>query len=226
MRISFLHTIDGNRQVFEQVAAEMGLRAEDLRHVVRADLREAVERAGLFPADIKAQTRGTLVELAAHADAVIVTCATLGPAVAEIGGDASAPIVRADTALATWAAESVQTGGRIAVLCAAELAIEPNRRLFTQYASECAASVEIIHVPQVWALFKSGDMNACFVAIASAANDAYAAGATVVAFAHPWMAPAASIPSEAANGKRPLDSARAALRAAMRSFSEASTGKN
>jgi len=225
MRISFLHTIDGNRQVFEQVAAEMGLRPEDLRHVVRADLREAVERASLFPADIKAQTCGTLVELAAHADAVIVTCATLGPAVAEIG-EASAPIVRADTALATWAAESVQAGGKIAVLCAAEVAIEPNRRLFTQYASESATSVEIIHVPQVWALFKSGDMNACFSAIASAANDAYAAGATVVAFAHPWMAPAASVPTEAANGTLPLDSVRAALRAAMRRFSEASTGKN
>jgi hypothetical protein len=226
MRISFLHTIDGNRQVFEYAAAEMGLRPEDLRHVVRADLREAVERAGMFPTDIKAQTCRSLVELAADADAVIVTCATLGPAVAEIG-DAPAPVVRADVALAAWAAESAKAGEKIAVLCAAEAAIEPNRKLFTQYASESAASVEIVHVPQVWTLFKSGDMNACFAAIAAAANDAYAAGATVVAFAHPWMAPAAKLTSEQADsGKRPLDSSRAALRVAMRRADEAATGKN
>lgn len=220
MRISFLHTIDGNRQVFEHAATEMGLRRDDLRHVVRADLREAVERAGMFPADIKAQTCRTLVELAADADAVIVTCATLGPAVAEII-DARAPIVRADAALATWAAESAHAGGRIAVLCAAEPAIEPNRKLFTQYTGKSAASVEIIHVPQVWTLFKSGDMNACFAAIASAAKNAYAAGATVVAFAHPWMAPAAELTSkERGSGKQPLDSSRAALQVAMRRAGE------
>ncbi|WP_233834578.1 arylsulfatase [Paraburkholderia sp. ZP32-5] len=226
MRISLLHTIDGNRQVFEHAAAEMGLRPEDLRHVVRADLREAVERAGVVPADIKAQTREMLVELADEADAVIVTCATLGPVVAEIG-NGPAPVVRADVALAAWAAESAQAGEKIAVLCAAEVAIEANRKLFTQYASDSGASVDVIHVPQVWTLFKSGDMNACLAAIASAAQDAYAAGATVVAFAHPWMAPAAGLVSdEAGHGKRPLDSARAALRVAMRRAGEAATGED
>jgi hypothetical protein len=216
MRISFLHTIDSNRQVFEQAATEIGARPEDLRHVVRADLREAVERAGCLPADIKAQTCGTLVGLAADADAVILTCATLGPALAEIGNP-PAPVIRADVALAASAAQAAQAGGQIAVLCAAQAAIESNRKLFKQYASESAASVEIIHLPQVWALFERGDMNACFTAIASAANGAYAAGATVVAFAHPWMAPAADLASaQAGNGKRPLDSARAALRVALR----------
>jgi len=224
MRISFLHTIDGNRQVFEHAATELGLRPDDLQHLVRADLREAVERAGTFSADVKAQTYRTLLDLAANADAVILTCATLGPAVAEIG-NAPVPVVRADAALAAWAAESAGPGGKIVVLCAAEAALESNRKLFTQYASESAASteiaVEIVHTPQVWTLFKSGNMNGCFAAIASAAADAYAAGATVVAFAHPWMAPAAHLASEAGNGKRPLDSACAALNAALRHVGDA-----
>jgi hypothetical protein len=224
MRISFLHTIENNRQVFEHAATEMGLRLDDLRHAVRADLREAVDRVGAFPSDVKAQTRGCLLELASSADAVVLTCATLGRVVDEIG-DAPVPLIRADAALAATAAEAAQGGGKIAVLCAAEGAIESNRKLFTRYAEECSTSVEIIHVPQVWALFRSSEMDACFAAIASATKDAYAAGASVVAFAHPWMAPAADLASKASEGKRPIDSARAALNAVMQQVIQASAGK-
>ncbi|EEA04329.1 conserved hypothetical protein [Burkholderia sp. H160] len=224
MRISFLHTIENNRQVFEHAAIELGLRADDLRHAVRADLREAVERAGTPASDIKVQTSGCLLELATHADAVVVTCATLGPAVDEMGL-AEVPVIRADAALAAAAAEAAQGGGKIAVLCAAEGAIESNRKLFTQHAEARAASVEIVHMSQVWALFRSGEMDACFAAIASAATDAYAAGASVVALAHPWMAPAAELASESSDGKQPLDSARAALNAVMQRINSASAAK-
>ncbi|KXU82627.1 arylsulfatase [Paraburkholderia monticola] len=227
MRISFLHTIENNRRVFEHAAIESGLRPDDLRHAVRADLREAVERAGTITSDIKAQTCGCLLELARNADAVVVTCATLGPAVDEMG-NAPVPVVRADAALAATAAEAAEAargGGKIAVLCAAEAAIESNRKLFTRYAEARGASVEIVHVPQVWALFRSGEMDACFAAIASAATDAYSAGASVVALAHPWMAPAADLASCSSEGKRPFDSARAALDAAMLRVNQASASE-
>jgi hypothetical protein len=128
MRISFLHTMDGNRQVFEQAAKTLGLRAEDLHHEVRADLREAVDQAGTFSDELRAQTNQRLLALAADSDAVVLTCATLGPAVADIESP-PVPIVRADVALAAAAAE---VGGRIVVLCAAESAIESTRKLFAE----------------------------------------------------------------------------------------------
>jgi len=81
MRISLLHTIDGNRRVFEDAANDPGLRVADLRHEVRPDLREAVQHAGTFSADLRAQTKRCLLGLAADSDAVILTCASLGPAV-------------------------------------------------------------------------------------------------------------------------------------------------
>jgi hypothetical protein len=84
MRISLLHTVDGNRRVFEDAANNLGLRVDDLRHDVRPDLREAVQREGTFSADLRAQTNRLLLTLAADSDAVILTCATLGPAVEEI----------------------------------------------------------------------------------------------------------------------------------------------
>ena len=214
MRISFFHTIDGNRQVFEQAAQNFGLRPEDLRHEVRPDLREAIEQAGTFSIDLRKEISHHLLKLAANADAVILTCATLGPAVADIK-NSPVPIIRADAALA---AASAEVGGTITVLCAAESAIESTRKLFTQYASESKASVEIIHLARAWTLFKNGDLDACFAAIASSADDAYHAGATVVAFAHPWMTPAAKLASQS---RRPLDSAHAALRAAMRQVGDA-----
>ncbi|MFM0056812.1 arylsulfatase [Paraburkholderia phytofirmans] len=213
MRISFLHTMDGNRQVFEQAAKTLGLRPEDIHHEVRAYLREAVDRTGAFSDELRAQTNQRLLALAADSDAVILTCGTLGPAVADIKRP-PVPIVRADIALAAAAAE---VGGRIVVLCAAESAIEATRKLFTEHASKRAASVEVVHVGHVWALFKAGDIQACLVAAASSADAAYEAGATVVAFAHPWMAAAVGLVQK---GRRPLDSPSAALHAATQRFSE------
>jgi hypothetical protein len=69
--------------------------------------------------------------------------------------------------------------------------------------------VDVIHVERVWTLFQRDDIDECFAAIAASANEAYEAGATVVAYAHPWMAPAVNLARE---GSQPLDSAHAALR--------------
>lgn len=209
MRISLLHTIDGNRRVFDAAAEQLGLPAEDIRHEVRADLREAVQQAGAFSAELKARTTHCLLALAAESDAVIVTCATLGPAAEEIE-QSVVPIVRADRALA---AAAVKSGGKVAVLCAVESAIEPNRQLFEEHAGGSGASIEIAHVAAVWELYQRGDMAGCHAAVASAADKAYETGATVVAFAHPWMAPAVSLVRDE---RRPMHSAEMALRAVTR----------
>ncbi len=145
---------------------------------------------------------------AAEADAVILTCATLGPAVDELE-HAAVPIVRADRALA---AAATKAGRRIAVLCAVESSLNPNRQLFEEHVSDRGATIKIVHVTSVWALYQGGCLDSCYAAIAAAADKAYDAGATVVALAHPWMAPAANL----VRGKRrPLHSADAALRAVM-----------
>lgn len=208
MRVSFLHTINGNERIFEDAAKNLGLRADDLRHEVRSDLREAVQQAGAFSASLKDETNRCLLALAADADAVILTCATLGPAVEEIEST-PVPIVRADLALAAAAGK---VGGKISVLCAFEATVEPTRRLFMRHASHTVTSVDVIHVERVWALFKNDDVDECFAAIAASADKAYEEGATVVAYAHPWMAPAVNL---ARKERQPLDSAHAALRAVM-----------
>ena len=217
MRVSFLHTIESNKRIFEDAAQNLGVPIDHLHHEVRPDLREAVQRAGTFSAGLMEETTGCLRALAADADVVILTCATLGPAADKIEG-LPVPIVRADAALA---AAATKMGSKVVVLCAVNSAIEPTRRLFTQHASGTAASVEVVHVEQLWTLFTNNRIDECFAAIAAAADDAYDAGATVVAFAHPWMAPAVRFTQK---GTQPLDSAHAALRTAIQQIGGLSPG--
>jgi hypothetical protein len=53
--------------------------------------------------------------------------------------------------------------------------------------------VDVILVERLRALFKGRDIDKCFEAIAASTNEAYEAGATVVAYAHPWMVEAAGL---------------------------------
>jgi hypothetical protein len=110
------------------------------------------------------------------------------------------------------AAAAGKVGGKIAVLCAVESAIESTQQLFAEHVRDAATSVNVIQLARVWELFRRGDMDECLAAIAASADEAYEAGATVVALGHPWMTPAANLARE---GRRPLDSAHTALRTVM-----------
>jgi hypothetical protein len=210
MRISFLHTIDGNQAVFEHAAINAGLLATQLRHDVRPDLREAVGQGLATDGALRDQVRDVVRNLADDADAVIVTCATLGPVVDSIQ-DWPAPVIRADVALAK-AAATASAGKPIVVLCAVASTVDTNRALFEQHAQASGASVAVRLVPDAWAMFQAGDRSACLQTCAHAAQEAYAQGAEVVAFAHPWMAAAGALVQ---GQRRPLDAARAALHAGL-----------
>lgn len=207
MRISFLHTIESNQAVFANAAAQAGLSATQQRHTVRSDLRKAVDERNMSEDEIHDQIRGTVRDLASTADAVIVTCATIGP-IAEAIADIAVPIIRADVALADAASRA---GRNIVVLCAVESTVEANRTLFGHYAAATGARIAVRWVPGVWASFQNGDIEACLQACAQAAQDAYHQGADVVALAHPWMAAAATLVQ---GERKPMDGARAALDAA------------
>lgn len=208
MRISFLHTLEGNRNIFDAAAKDLGLPGEHLRHAVRADLRLSAQQGGTATTDIAEQIRLALVELSHDADAVVLTCATLSPFVAAID-DWPIPLVRADAALADAA---VKAGGHIVVLCALDSSIEPTRRLFEQYVNENVKSLDVVCVAGSWDLFTSGKLDASLAEVAKAANQAHEAGADVVAFAHPWMAGAARLVQA---GHVVFDSPHAALQTIM-----------
>ncbi len=208
-RIACLHTIDSNAAVFDAALQTTGLTGIHLHHTVRADLLAAAEREGGLTPAIAAETAALLRDLSAQADAVLLTCSTLGPAVESASRDVAAPVLRVDAALA---AEAVKAGGQVVVLCAVATTVEPTRRLFEAAARATGAQIGVEVVPQAWEAFKAGESDRYRALVARAADAARDAGARQVALAQASMAGAAALlPAE----RRPLTSPTVGLAAAI-----------
>ncbi len=216
MHIACLHTAESNVALFENALLELGLRGRTtLHHEVRADLLADAERAGGLTPEIAERTREALVGLRSRADAVVLTCSTLGPAVDGFEEDGqSSPVLRVDAALAL---EAVKRGGRVVVLVAVETTVGPTRRLFEAAAAATGALVEVRLVRQAWAEFKAGNRDAYLRLIREAAERATSDGAETVALAQASMAGAAAVTV----GAPPLESPTSGLRAAIARIAEA-----
>jgi Asp/Glu/hydantoin racemase len=209
MRIACLHTADSNIAVFEEAAEEIGLPKGTLQHEVRRDLLEAAEHAGGLTPDVEKSTASALADLSRKADAVILTCATLGPIVATVKQPGAVPIMRGDDALAT---QAVEAGGRVVVLCATETAVPPTAKLFVEAARRTSAEIDVQLVPGAGALLRAGDRAAYLSMIAEAAEAAYKSGAKTVALGQASMAAAVRLVK---TGPLPLSSPATGLTAAI-----------
>jgi hypothetical protein len=216
MRIACLHTAESNVTVFDSAAKSLGIGLNILQHEVRADLLAAAERSGGLTACISNATQQALLSLAHHADAVLLTCSTLGPSIEGLTKSTSPTIMRADEALACAAVNAGSAGLKIVVLCAVETTVDPTSRLFMRAAERSKALVEIRLVCGAWALFKSGDFIGYLAAVAEAVDRAYLDGASVVALGQASMSGAASLVT---TGPSPLTSATEGLKAAVKAAS-------
>lgn len=208
-RIACLHTADSNIEVFDMALKELGMEGVELRHSVRADLLAAAEQAGGLTPEIAEQTAGVLRDLCDGADAVLLTCSTLGPAAEAAAAAASVPMFRVD---ATLAREAVRSGGKVAVLCAVQTTMEPTRLLFEREARATGAEVVMHFVPGAWDVFKAGDRSRYLSMIALAADEAFQGGAAQVVLAQASMAGAAKL---ATGGRAPLTSPAVGLATAI-----------
>lgn len=209
MRIACLHTAWSNVAVFDAAARELGLPATSLSHCVEPRLLEDAEAAGGLTPLLASKTVARLRSIAADADAVLLTCSTLGPAVDEMTRVSTPPILRADAALAAAAGA---LGGKIAVLCAAETTMSATRALFESTAIGPDALIEATLIPNAWHCFKRGDIDGYHSLIVAAVAHAYDDGANVVALAQASMAPAAR---QCRHKQTPLTVPLAALAAAL-----------
>lgn len=190
MTIACLHTAESNIAVYEAAAKALGLPGGTLRHHVRADLLLAAEQAGRLTDEISAETAALLWHLAEDADAVVLNCSTLGPAVSKISADAGAPMIRADAMLAE---QAVKRGGKVLVLCTVDTTIAPTTALFEAAAQATGAEIEVRLVPGAWAHFRAGDLPAYLTSIADAVKAANDEGAVTIAFAQASMTDAAHL---------------------------------
>ena len=210
IRVGCLHTAESNIAVFENALRKSGLASVELEHYVRIDLLQAAENAGGVTAKVSEQTIEEINRIRENVDVVLMTCSTLGPIADSVAEESSVPILRVDAALAH---HSVQSGGRVAVLCAVETTLQPTRLLFEKEARLTGAQIVVSLVPNAWEMFKAGDTKGYFAVIASAVGKAMMDGATFVALAQSSMSGAAELIT---NGERPFTSPEAGLAAAVR----------
>lgn len=113
-----------------------------LFHMVDESLIQDTIRAGR----LRKVTMRRLVEQvasaeAAGADAVLVTCSSIGPAVALAQQLFELPVVRIDEAMAETA---VQKGRRIGVLATLRTTLDPTTALLRQKAADAGRAVELV----------------------------------------------------------------------------------
>ena len=208
--ITCLHTAESNIAVYEAAAKALGLPGGMLRHHVRADLLLAAEKVGRLTDEISTETAALLWHLAEDADAVVLNCSTLGPAVSKVAGGATAPIIRADAALAE---EATKAGGKVIVLCTVETTIVPTTALFEAAAKATGAEIEVRLVPGAWAHFRAGELSAYLASIADAVSAANSEGPVTIAFAQASMTDAARLLPE--GHPQPITGPATALAAAV-----------
>ena len=157
--IACLHAARSNIDVFENALSALDYEGVQLLHRVESELfDEAVARQQVTPA-IMAATRQAIAELCQQADAVIVTCTTLG--VAAFDTPFAKPVVRIDATLAKIAS---RYHGTILVLCTAHSTLESTTQLFSAFIPAERLVVELI--PRAWAWFNQGDIQGYHQAIA------------------------------------------------------------
>jgi hypothetical protein len=212
LTIACLHTGPTNAALFDAAAAALPGGALRLTHESRPEWLRAPDAALLE------EVASRLRLMAGQADAVLLTCSTLGEAV-ERAQNAPRPVLRADAALAAAAARS---GGEVTVLYAAPSTRASTWKLFSEAAARTGADVGLYAVPGAWALFQAGKLEEYHAAIAKAARGRRGR----VALAQASMAPAAALLAEAPPLTVPGTAVMAAARAALqyRKSAEAKSG--
>ncbi|MBV9173777.1 MAG: Asp/Glu/hydantoin racemase [Chloroflexi bacterium] len=143
--VTLIHTVAGLAPVFNGLAREVLPSGTRVVHVVDEDLLQDTIRRGSI-ADETRSRLASYVDFAAQsgADAVMVTCSSVGPVVDALTDSSSSnnrvPLMRVDLAMAD---EAVQRGARIGVLGTLKTTLEPTAALIRARALAAGRTVTV-----------------------------------------------------------------------------------
>jgi aspartate/glutamate racemase len=158
-KLAFIHTVSGLVSEFEGLAREHLPDWKPFAILDESLLRNTIEGGSL--SDLTKRRLATYVWSAADAgaDAIVVTCSTLGPAVDAIAPLCPVPLFRIDEGMARAA---VEHGARIGVLATLSTTLVPTVDLLKRQA--CAAgkdvAIDAVLVEGAFQLLASGDVEA------------------------------------------------------------------
>lgn len=139
-RLALVHTVAGLVPRFRELAAELMPEVDTFDIVDETLLRDAT-REGRVSLDVARRLFAHLAAAERHgADAILVTCSSMGDAVDAARGFAGVPLLRVDQAMAERA---VARGARIGVLATLRSTLEPTGELVRRLARESTREVEV-----------------------------------------------------------------------------------
>lgn len=139
-RLAIVHTVAGLVPRFRELAAELMPDVETFDIVDETLLRDATAE-GRVSLDTARRLFGHLAAAERHgADAILVTCSSMGGAVDAAQRFAGVPLLRVDQAMAE---QAVSLGSRIGVLATLGSTLEPTGELVRRTATETGRSVEV-----------------------------------------------------------------------------------
>ncbi|MFE4722611.1 aspartate/glutamate racemase family protein, partial [Streptomyces sp. NPDC056728] len=138
-RVCVLHTVTALPAVFAPLLGELAP-GVDAYHVVDESLLADTVAHGPLPRTVARLAAYVTHAEAAGADAVLVTCSSLGPAAEQARALTALPVLRIDEPMAD---EAVRTGSRIAVLATLESTLAPTADLIERKAAARGAQVTL-----------------------------------------------------------------------------------
>lgn len=139
-QLAFVHTVPGLVPTFADLARERLPGWETFNIVDESLLRNTIRSGRLTEATMRRVAGHVWSAVDAGADAVLVTCSSIGPAVDATRPLCPVPLFRIDEAMADRA---VATGARIGVLATLSSTLEPTRDLVARRAALAGRDVEI-----------------------------------------------------------------------------------
>ncbi|WP_328898602.1 aspartate/glutamate racemase family protein [Streptomyces sp. NBC_00441] len=156
-RVCLVHTVASLPAVFTPLLAELAPGVDPYHVVDESLLADAIAHGRLPRTTARLAAYVTHAE-AAGADAVLVTCSSLGPAAEEVRALTALPVLRVDEPMADAA---VRTGSRVGVLATLDSTLAPTAGLVTRKAAEAGTPVTLDTTvcPGAYAARAAGDQD-------------------------------------------------------------------
>ena len=186
--LAFIHTVSGLADRFRDLAGKTLPDGQSYAVVDESLLLDTIARGTLAPRTVQRLTGYVFAAADAGADAVVVTCSTLGGAVDAIRPISPVPLFRIDRGMAEAA---VRQARRIGVLATLPTTLKPTAALLHQAAAEAGADCEISEwlCEGAFAKLRAGD-RAGHNAAVQAGFSALSAGVDLIVLAQASMADA------------------------------------
>ncbi|HXZ98582.1 MAG TPA: aspartate/glutamate racemase family protein [Candidatus Acidoferrum sp.] len=132
-RLALLHTVTGLASTFQQLCAELMPNVEIYQIVDESLLKNTIREGAPSPATYRRLANHLRGAEEAGADAVLVTCSSIGPCVEAARPMIEIPVIRVDEPMAE---KAVQTGTRIGVAATLATTLKPTAELIQRKAAQ------------------------------------------------------------------------------------------